>query len=167
MQLAEFFDKHKFDFKLAISVAFLIVAVLVLAYTTGRAETNNVVLPEFDNNAIVGVFEIIPEEYCYSKLSDTSLPFEVGLCGKPGVKDGLEVYFTNPYENNAWLMLQVIDKEGNILGQTGLIEPSAYIKTVDGDFSTDQEIGMRVIGYVPDLYYSMGTFTIWTTTQAG
>ena len=57
-------------------------------------------------------------------------------------------------------------KKGNILGETGLIRPGEYVKTITFDKKVPKvgdEITMKIMGYQPETYYSAGAVNLGTT----
>ena len=75
------------------------------------------------------------------------------------------VYFTNAEENSVYLKLRVLDEEGNILGETGLLKPGEYVKGVelDKDPSAETTISLKIMSYEPDTYMSEGSVVLKTT----
>ena len=69
------------------------------------------------------------------------------------------VYLTNPAENEVWLKLRVLDENGNILGETGLIRPGEYVKDValTENLTAGTKIKLKIMGYEPETYFSAGT----------
>ena len=94
--------------------------------------TNNIEAftpPEFDKEAITGTPEV-PENLGYSPLEIES-GFSTFICGKLSAKNSnVDVYFTSPETNTVWLLLRIIDKTGKVIGQTGIIRPGEYVKTI-------------------------------------
>lgn len=81
------------------------------------------------------------------------------IAGTPSLEENvLTVYFTNPKENEAWLLLRVYNASGEEIGTTGILRPGEYLKAVTLDPSVDDEsIKVKVLSYEPDTYYSLGT----------
>ena len=74
------------------------------------------------------------------------------------------VYLTNPAENEVWLKLRVLDGNGNILGETGMIRPGEYVKDValTENFTAGTKIKLKIMGYEPETYFSAGSATLNT-----
>lgn len=92
--------------------------------------------------------------------------FRVGICGKFRPHEtGVDVWLYNEESNDIWLKLRVFDENGQILGETGLIKPNEYVRTVD--LTAVPQMGMAVelkfMAYEPDTYYSAGAATLRTT----
>lgn len=75
------------------------------------------------------------------------------------------VYLTNPAENTVWLKLRVLDTNGSILGETGLLRPGEYVRTValSAAPTPGTSITLKIMGYEPDTYLSAGSATLSTT----
>ena len=120
--------------------------------------------PPFDPAAESGT-PVVPEGLGYSQLDCQA--YKVSLCGKLGA-DGT-VFLTNPKENTVWLKLRVLDEKGNIQGETGLIRPGEYVRSVllenvPKDGST---IALKIMAYQPDTYFSEGAATLNTKIYKG
>ena len=152
---------------LYILIAVCAVAVLgmILALTLGgRQEVQKPIFtpPPFDASSVVGTPEV-PEGMGYSEF-DAKL-FKASVCGEVKVVDGCaDIYLTNPESNYAWIKVRVMDEQGNILGETGLIKPGEYVKSVT--FTTVPEIGakivLKIMAYEPNTYHSAGSATLNT-----
>ena len=61
----------------------------------------------------------------------------------------------------------MLDSKGNILGQTGLISPGQYVKSVKFDVlpKDGDEITLKLMGYEPETYYSTGEAPLGTTVS--
>ena len=86
--------------------------------------------------------------------------------GIPVIASGgaADVYFTNSSEQEIWLKLRVLDENSNILGETGLIKPGEYVKSVsiDADIPDGTAIKLKIMAYEPETYYSAGAVTLNT-----
>lgn len=119
--------------------------------------------PPFETNAVEGKPKP-PESFGYSILKAAG-SFSFGLVGVMyQQEDGsLRVYFTNPEENEAYLMCEVVSFDGNTLYKSGLLRPGEYIVSLDPVRKLDNEAVNIVIKiYALDLehYYSIGTVTL-------
>lgn len=76
-----------------------------------------------------------------------------------GADGTAEIWFTAPADNTAWVRLRLMDDQGNILGQTGLLRPGEYVRTMTLD--TVPESGgvvmAKILTYEPETYYSLGS----------
>lgn len=103
-----------------------------------------------------------PEGAGYQELDMGA--FRAGLCGKIRIREGMAVTcFTNPTDNSVWLRLRILDEDGNILGQTGLLRPGEYVAGVPmGEIPEGTSVVLKVMAYEPDTYHSAGTVTLHT-----
>lgn len=115
--------------------------------------------PPFDPAAESGT-PVVPEGLGYSQLDCRA--YKVSLCGKLGA-DGT-VFLTNPKENAVWLKLRVLDEKGNILGETGLVRPGEYVKSVIWSSApkSGTTVTLKIMAYEPDTYYSAGAASLNT-----
>lgn len=135
-------------------------SVMVLAVSQGNSG-GAFVPPPFEPEARPGPPEV-PEGLGYQEL-DMQV-FRVCLCGAVQIRDGAaEVWFTNPQDNPVWLKLRVLDEEGRILGQTGILQPGEYVRQVAvADVKPGTPVTLKVMAYEPDTYYSAGSLLFQT-----
>ena len=92
---------------------------------------------------------------------DIENAFSFATCGKPSLKDGkITAYFTNPEDNEVWLLVKVYDESGKkLLGQSGIIRNGEYVEQIalDKTPSEDCKIIFKIYSYEPDTYYSKGS----------
>ena len=149
---------------IAAIVCALTLAVMVIALTADRKQVQVVFTPPpFDAAAQTGMPDV-PENLGYGELDAQA--FKVSVCGKL-VTNGncTKVWLTNPESNIVWLKLRILDTNGNILGETGLIKPGEYVQSVT--LVTVPESGtavtLKVMAYQPETYYSEGVVTLTTS----
>ena len=126
-----------------------------------EAEQQSFVLPQFDDDATQGE-PIVPDDSGYSILYRDGMSFKVGICGKINItKNSAEVYLTNIAENDVWLKVRIYNADGEILGESGLIKPGEYLKTVtiENVSSFAESVTVKVMSYEPDTYKSLGAVT--------
>ena len=90
----------------------------------------------------------------------------MGLCAKL-IPDGqaVDVWFANPAENAIWMKLRLLDSKGRLLGETGLIRPGEYVRSVIVNTvpPTGTALVMKVMAYEPETYTSAGVVNMQTT----
>lgn len=139
------------------------VTVMVLALCFGQPRTQ-FTPPPFEANAEPGMPEV-PEQLGYQEL-DVQV-FRVLLCGEVRTGDGAaEIWFTNPVENTVWLKLRILDEQGNILGETGILRPGEYVRRVEltSTPETGTPVMLKVMAYEPETYYGAGSLLVNTVT---
>lgn len=134
-------------------------SVAVMIFTVITVKNKEVFTPPvFDRAAIAGIPDV-PENLGFSPL-EVEQGYKAYVCGKL-FADGrnVDLYFTSPETNIVWLMLRITDETGNILGETGIIRPGEYVKTLVLNEMPEKEINvkLKIIAYRPETYTSMGT----------
>lgn len=150
--------------KYTLPVLFGIFAVFLIVMTVALMlpKTAEFTPPDFDPSAVNGV-PTVDENLGYSELYKEGMAYRVSVCGMPTVQnDELTVYFTNADGNEKYLKLRVLDENGNILGETGLLKPNQYVKFVklSETLTADTKIKLKIMGYEPETYESVGTVSL-------
>lgn len=149
----------------AICTISIVIMMLALAFPVKESDSASFVPPPFDECAIQGVPDV-PDGLGWKELDVKA--YKASICGEVIVEgSNADVWFTNPIENDVWLKLRVLDEAGNIIGETGIIKPGEYVRSVsfmtvpgDGD-----AISLKLMGYEPKTYYSTGSATLNTTVK--
>ena len=145
----------------AISVLVMIAALLA----PGKTVPAEFAPPPFEPNAVIGIPNV-PDDLGWTELDAQAFLFSV--CGKVVVRDAkADIWLTNPQSNSIWLKVRILDEDGNILGQSGLLRPGEYVQTVTFDeMPTDgTAIVLKIMAYQPETYYSEGSATLKTTVK--
>ena len=145
----------------AISVLVMIAALLAPGKTIPAEFTP----PPFEPNAVIGIPNV-PDVLGWTELDAQAFLFSV--CGKVVVRDGqADIWLTNPESNTVWLKVRILDKNGETLGESGLIRPGEYVQTVTFDTvpKDGTTIGLKLMAYQPETYFSEGTATLNTTVK--
>ena len=161
------FSKQKLLIYLATVVCSLSVIIMGIVLCIPKQQRGEFVPPSFDGSATVGT-PVVADVLGWQELD--AKVYKVGVCGKVILTgDSADVWLTNPPSNAVWLKLRVLDEKGNILGETGLIKPNEYVRSVvlDRIPQTDTPIALKIMAYQPDTYYSEGTVTLNTTISDG
>ena len=153
----------------AVIICILSLAVMVtaLALSGGEPERGVFVPPAFDEHAVQGTPDV-PEHLGWNQLD--AQVYKVSLCGVVTLEEGkADVWLTNPKSNTVWLKLRMLDEKGNILGESGLIRPGEYVQSihVEAPLKNGDPIGLKVMAYEPDTYYSAGSATLNTIIVGG
>lgn len=159
--------QKKWLLPLAAALCLISVAVMAAALCTQKEQTGQFIPPSFDAAAQVGT-PAVPDGLGWQELDAKA--YKAGVCGK-FVPNGnaADVWLYNPGQNTVWLKLRVLDTDGNILGETGLIRPGEYVQSVT--LHTVPKAGtpivLKLMAYQPDTYYSEGAVTLNTTVGGG
>ena len=153
----------KLQFTVLVIAAVLSVAITVAALClTGGA--GDFVPPPFESGAVSGV-PSVPEALGYSEIYRDGMSYRFSVCGNVTLDgDTAAVFLTNPEENGAWLKLRVLDGNGEILGETGLIRPGEYVENVKlaGNLPVGTTVTLKIMGYEPETYHSVGSVSVRT-----
>ena len=154
--------ENKLLLTLSIACAIALTVMVIALCMTGGAEQKPFESPPFDTNAVTGE-PSVSETLGYSVLYQEGMSFKVGICGNVRIsKSTADVYFTNVSDNDLWLKLRVLNSEGDIIGESGLIKPGEYLKSVElsSSVTASERITLKVMSYEPDTYYSLGAITL-------
>ena len=150
---------------LVISAALCLLALvaMMLALVFGSPQIQaEFVPPSFEENAVFGLPEV-PENLSWAELD--AQVFQVSICGMVAVSDGMaDIWMTNPVKNDVWLKLRVLDQNGTILGETGLITPGQYVKAVAlvEVPVVGTPVQLKIMAYEPETYHSAGSISLNT-----
>lgn len=124
--------------------------------------------PDHDKNAKEGT-PTPDESYVYSSLTTE---YGYGLAMAANLyqqEDGsVNIYFTNPAENEAYLRCQIIDSAtSKVLYTSGYIMPGEYIESLPKGKAKNQayEVTVKIYAYTPKTFTSEGTCEITLTLQ--
>ena len=163
--------KNRYAAAVAVSAVVALAAVVLLAVTlltSERGDGDGFIPPPFEAAAVAGTPDV-PAELGYSRIYREGMEFSAWVCGNPSFSgNAMTVYLTNPAENNLWMKLRVLDAEGNILGETGLIRPGEYVERValNRELVEGTEIQLKIMTYEPHTYYSAGAVSLRTRVGA-
>ena len=146
-------------------VLLCVVSLIVMAFALTRqpeAIKGEFTPPPFEPAAVVGVPEV-PDGLGYSEL-DCEV-YKVALCGKLNAAGDL--WLTNPESNEVWLKVRVLDEKGKILGETGLVRPGEYVRSVTLTTvpKSGSPVTLKIMAYEPETYYSAGAASLNTFIQ--
>lgn len=151
-----------------LGVAFAVIAlVMIIVLCLPRENEADFIPPPFEENAVVGTPDV-PEELGYSSPYREGMSYRFSVCGNVRTEEDTAVIFlTNPEENNVWLKLRIIDEKGSVLGETGLIKPGEYVKSVRLRYaiSSGTKIRLKIMGYEPETYHSAGSVVLTTAVS--
>lgn len=152
---------------LTVLLAAMLTATAMILWRLRTPVQGTFVPPEFDAGAVAGKPDVTDQAMLYTEL-DVAGNYKVSLCGCPSMEQGrLHLLFTSPADNSAWLKLRIMGKNGQILGESGLVRPGAYLPYVllEQNPRPGETLTVKVISYQPDTYFSMGTANIKVTVR--
>lgn len=145
-------------------VLIVMIMALCMPKNTSKGEF---VPPAMESAAVSGIPDV-PEMLGYTELYQEGMAYRVSLCGVPLVEgQSLSVYFTNAESNEKYLKLRVLDEQGSILGETGLLQPGEYVENVElaETLSSGTAVKLKIMGYEPADYSSAGSVVLNVTVQ--
>lgn len=148
-----------------IAGALIVAAVWVAAalVMNNRKSPGGFTPPPFEEAAEEGMPELDDSRF---QVFDFAGVFSAGLLPDPELKDGkADIYLSSPSTNTVWMKCKLLDEDGKLLGETGVIRPGTYVKSVIITRQPGQDVPItyRVISYEPETYYSEGSVNIATT----
>ena len=119
--------------------------------------------PDFEVSAEKGKPVLDEEMYGYSELKITD-GYTIYLCGVPG-NDGqnIDMYLTNPKGNDGWIMAEITDSKGDVLGKSGVLKQDEFVKTIKLDKvlpERETPVSVNIIAFEPKNWHSKGTITL-------
>lgn len=149
---------------LAAAVCAISLAVMALALAAGaKKRTAEFVPPPFDLTAETGAPDV-PEDLGFCELDAQA--FKASVCGVVILRgEKADIWLTSPESNEVWLKARILDQTGNILGETGLIKPGEYVRSVTFDRPPQdgEAITLKLMAYELETYYSGGSASLKTT----
>lgn len=144
----------------ALCAVSLIVMIAALTFG-GRQESFSP--PPFDPAAQAGVPEV-PEDAGYQEMDAKAFLFSAA--GELTVENGkTDVWLTNPAGNTVLLKARISDAKGNVLGESGLVCPGEYLRSVKLTSVPKESaaVSVKIMAYEPETYYSAGSAVLNTT----
>ena len=119
--------------------------------------------PDFEVSAEKGMPVLNEEMFGYSELKVTD-GYTIYLCGVPS-NDGqnIDMYLTNPKGNDVWVMAEITDSNGDILGKSGVLKQDEFVKTIKLDKvlpKRETPVSVNIIAFEPKSWQSKGTITL-------
>lgn len=118
--------------------------------------------PPFDPAAQNGVPDV-PEDTGYGQLDAQSYRFSAA--GALTVRDGaVDIWLTDPADSTVWLKVRLLTEDGAVLGESGLLRPGQYVRSVTLTTVPEQTVPviLKIMAYEPDTYYSAGSVVLQT-----
>lgn len=124
--------------------------------------------PDFDPAAQAGV-PAPPENMSYGGI-EAPQAFKFYIAGTLfQQEDGTVLqYLTNPKDSGVNLLCEIVDKNGEVLYKSGLIQPGYYLERLDPIKKIKNEaieVDVKVYAYEPETYYSKGVISLGNTLQ--
>jgi hypothetical protein len=149
-------------------LAALIVAAVIAAFSIrGNREPERVAgeftPPPFAENASGGAPS--PDEVAGLHYGEFALSDQISLSMVSTLtvdeNGDVEIWMTAPATNDGWVMVRLMDQQGRVLAESGLLKANQFIRTLHLDI-VPQSSGIvlaKILTYEPGTYYSMGSAT--------
>jgi len=119
---------------------------------------------ELEPNAVLGV-PTVDTSLGWSVLNIQE-GYDVHLCSilNADAKGSLPIWFSSESTNTVWVKLRILDEDGNVLGETGLLKPGEYVERLQlSKGTTSCAVTVQVMGYAPGTHYSAGSVGLANT----
>lgn len=150
-------------------IVLAIVGVLILAAIVGIAVAkktnqqqtivNDFVAPPFDAAAQTGQPTDVPENGAYGALALRE-DAVVRMCANVFTEGNAAlVYLTSESENVGWIRIKLLDADGNVVGESGLLRPGEYVRAVQLNKAVSEGtmLTVKILVYEPETYVSIGS----------
>lgn len=149
--------------KIVIIPFFILVVAALAVLTVLRTARAKPVIADFvpplhDENAIAGEPTDIPQSAAYGKMTVTE-EFAVSMCAFPVLHENkLDLYYTNKSAADISTRFIVFDTDGNIIYESGLLNPGEYLKSVTLlTVPEDKKAKIKMLSFYPDTWESAGS----------
>ena len=149
--------------KIVIIPFFILVIAALVVLTVLRTARAKPVIADFvpplhDKNAIAGEPTDIPQSAAYGKMTVTE-EFVVSMCAFSALHENeLDLYYTYQSSGNILTRFIVFDIDGNIIGESGLINSGEYLKSVTlKNIPEDRKAKIKLLSFYPDTWESAGS----------
>ena len=140
------------------------VVIMVLVLCTPKKEKGEFIPPPFEVNAVSGV-PTVDERFGYGEIYRNGMAFSAWICGNVTIEgNNARLYFTNPPNNTVWLKIRIMDTEGSILGESGILKPGEYVElvTLGSELDVGTKISLKIMAYEAETYRSEGAVVLNT-----
>lgn len=103
----------------------------------------------YDINAVEGAPDLTEEDSYYT-LSDGIITFSICNASSPEADNSLDVWLTNGESNDSLLKLLAIDDNDALLGETGVIRPGEYVRSMTLTALPGENVGVRLMAVFID-----------------
>ena len=120
---------------------------------------NDFVAPPFDAAAQTGTPTDVPERGAYGALALRE-DAVVRMCANVFTEGNAALlYLTSENENVGWIRVKLLDANGNLVGESGLIRPGEYVRAVQlkQPVSEGTMLAVKILVYEPETYLSIGS----------
>ena len=145
-----------------IPVFVLVIAALVVLTVLRRSRAKSVIAdfvpPLHEDNAIAGEPKDIPDNAAYGNINISDV-FSVSMCAFPSLHGNeIDLYYTNKSAADISTRFIVFDTDGNIIYESGLLNPGEYLKSVALlTVPEDKKAKIKMLSFYPETWESAGS----------
>ena len=140
----------------------LIIVIGCVASKQSEPEVSDFVAPTFEQTAVVGTPIEVDSSLNYQTFSVED-KMVIGMCGNLTLEEDntVDIYFTSDATNPFWAKVRLLDEDGNILGESGLIRAGEYVPsvTLTNPPRKSAMVIAKILTYEEETYYSKGSVT--------
>jgi len=155
-------------FILTVTILTAVLAIAVTAVVFTSLYKPSYKPPPFEQGAVAGMPEA-PDSYGYGKIDAMgNFTFWIASVMYRQEDGSIRVYFTNPADNEEFLLCEVVDHEGNTLYKSGLLRPGEHVVSLNPVKKLENEaikVEVKVYALDSEHFYSAGTVTLDNTLQ--
>lgn len=131
---------------------------IVLCITRENPVITDFVPPLHEDNAIAGEPKDIPDKAAYGNINISDV-FSVSMCAFPSLHGNeLDLYYTNKSAADISTRFIVFDTDGNIIYESGLLNPGEYLKSVTLlTVPEDKKAKIKMLSFYPETWESAGS----------
>lgn len=149
---------------MAVLLAGLLIAAGVIFATRQDPEpiAGEFVPPEFDPAAQAGTPGELDAARSYGTL-ELKPDAVVSMCANITCENNAaRVFFTSHTGNAGWMKIKLLDEDGALLGESGLLRPGEYVESVLLDTVPEKSglVVVKILIYEPDTYLSLGSASV-------
>ena len=137
------------------------VSLVVMVLSLGQPQAK-FVPPPFEKHAVYGVPDV-PEELDWRPIDATV--FQASVCGRiiPS-NQAADIWLYNAADNTVWLKVRLMNEQGDILGETGILKPGEYVQSISLSSvpAAGTPVVMKLMAYEPETYHSEGAVNLKT-----
>jgi len=150
---------------MTVSVAFTLALAAGVAFAISNQASFTP--PPFESRAAVGVPQP-PEMLRHTRIDAGRFAFMVAGILRQQEDSSLQIYFTNPEENDVYLLCEIFGADGEMIYRSGMLRPGEYVAnlspiTIPGNEAVD--IRINIYALEPEGFFSAGTVTLGNILQ--
>ena len=145
-----------------LSIVFLVFFAIIIVLLVSIKEKSTFKKPEFDKEV-----SKVPENFEFEKsVLNISKGYSIYISPNPKVfeDDYLKIDLVSIPSNEVYVKVRVLDKTGEVIGETGLLKAGDYLEKVklNKKVEVNEKLIYKIMGYEVDTYISAGSVSLNT-----